>query len=84
MDNWTKEVLNEIKQDIKEIRKSQAQTEKDLFTHIKRTDIAEENIKLLREEFKPVKSHVTRVNGIIWFISFVGTVGGVAKLFGLI
>ncbi len=49
----------------------------DIAKHIRRTDALQDMV----EKFK---THLTRVNGIIWFIGFSVTAGGAAKFFGLV
>lgn len=49
----------------------------DIEKHIKRTDG-------LQDMVDKFSKHLTRVNGIIWFVGFVVTAGGAAKLFGLV
>lgn len=58
------EKIDKIMEDIAEIKV-------DLATHIKRTDQNEENMAMLREEFKPVKSHVTFMNNTAKVIAIV-------------
>lgn len=49
----------------------------DIAKHIRRTDT-------LQDMVDKFSKHLTRVNGIIWFVGFVVTAGGAAKLFGLV
>jgi hypothetical protein len=77
MDNWMKEAIQEIKQDIKEIKSSQANTEKDIAVHIRRTELAEENLRILAEELKPVKKHVIMIEGVLKFLGVLSLVAGV-------
>lgn len=62
-----------------------AEQAKDIKYHIKRTDLSEERLERLENEVKPVKDHVTRVEGIVKFLSILATVIGisvaVSKLF---
>ena len=55
-----------------------------LKTHIKRTELAEENIALIRDELKPVQQHVSSVNtlGKAFAVlgAFVGVAAGFVKL----
>jgi hypothetical protein len=77
------EVIDTIKEDLVEIKV--AQNTASLDTHIRRTDLAEEGIKLSREEiehlknqmieeFKPIKSHISFVKGAIWALGIAGAV----------
>lgn len=57
--------------------------------HVKRTDLAEDNIRLLQdhdaafreeltskisEELKPIKAHIAFVNGAIWALGIAGAI----------
>ena len=64
------EHILEIKDDIAEIKV-------DLRYHVKRTDIAEENLKMLREELKPVDKHVEQMRGALNLLKVLGIVLGV-------
>ena len=60
----------EIKDDIAEIKL-------DLRYHVKRTDLAEENLKILRSELKPVEKHVEQMQGALNLVKIVSVVLGV-------
>lgn len=77
------EKLDKITEDVTDIKVAQARIEVSQdFTkvimdkHIKRTDLAEQNIELLRDELrqelKPVKKHVERINNLFKFAVAVG------------
>lgn len=70
---------------IQEMHVDIALLKNDVAHHIRRTDLAEESIRLIRAEVQPIKDHVTRVDGglkLIGFIGlFVGIVGGIYKIF---
>ena len=51
--------------DINEIKILLAKQEESLRYHIKRTDLAEDNMALLRDELKPIKNHVALVNAVL-------------------
>lgn len=68
--------LDLIQKDISEIKVSQARTEQDLKYHIKRTDLAEENIKLLREDIKPLAKHKAMFEGALKLIGILSIVLG--------
>lgn len=63
-----------IASDITEIKVILAKQEVSLDTHIKRTNLAEENIALVREELEPVKDHVKMVNNIFKLIGFISVI----------
>jgi hypothetical protein len=58
-----------IMDDIVDMKVLLAKQEENLAYHVKRTDLAEENIKLLRAQLEkdlaPVKSHVALVNAAL-------------------
>ena len=64
-----------------------AEIKSDLRFHIKRTELNEENLELLRKDFAPLKTHVAVVGALVKGLGVVGTlVGiavGVAKLLGV-
>lgn len=47
-----------------------------LAEHQRRSLANEENVQMLREEFKPVEKHVQIVNGVFKIIGFLATVSG--------
>ena len=51
-----------------------------LETHMKRTQVAEDNLALLREEFKPIQAHVEFINKLSNLIAL--TAGVASALFG--
>ncbi len=79
-----KSVLKDMQADLTDIKVSQARMEQDVLNHIRRTDLAEESIKLLREQVEPIKSHVARVEGIGKFLGAGSAIAAVIKLLGLI
>ena len=50
-----------------------------LATHIKRTDLAEENLDHLRAEMKPVQAHVLRVEGALKLIGLIGVIATIVN-----
>jgi hypothetical protein len=46
--------------------------------HIHRTDIAEDNMVMLRHEFKPIQKHVELINGLAKIIALIGTIIGIS------
>ena len=81
MDETTK-TLTQIQTDIAIIKN-------DLQHHIRRTDLAEENVKLIRDEMKfqnngikdelkPIKKHIAMVDGVVRFLGILSLALGVA------
>lgn len=69
---------DEISKDITEIKVVQTAQHVTLNEHIRRTELAEQNINLLREEIKPIKKHVAYVDFVAKSIGFVSVLGGIA------
>lgn len=76
--------LDTIASDIKKIEVSQARTEIIMDTHIKRTQLAEESIELLRQELKPIKKHVDMINMLAYVVSGGGALLVILKELGLL
>lgn len=78
------EKLDKIEVKISNIDVTLARQAKDLEHHIYRTELAEENIQLIRKELEPVKKHVNimdatfKVIGV--FASIVSFAFGVYKI----
>lgn len=79
--------------DITEIKVTSAKQHESLNYHIKRSDLNEENIELLRKEneksieslrkeVEPIKSHVIAVNGVLKFVAICSSILGV--IFGFL
>lgn len=79
------EKLDRIEDKISNIDVTLVKQAKDLEHHIYRTDLAEQNIEILRKEMEPVKNHVSFVDAslkIIGVIASVATFGlGIYKIF---
>ncbi len=80
-----KDKLNIIEAKVDEQAKILASVDKTLAlqaqqleNHIKRTELAEANIALLRKEFKPVQRHVEFLNDISKLITLIGVIAGIA------
>lgn len=59
---YTHEKLDRIEEKLGYIDKTLAINTEQLTIHVKRTDMAEENIAILRSELVPIKIHVSNVN----------------------
>lgn len=69
--------LNEHTKILSSVDKTLALQAQQLENHIKRTQIAEENLELLRLEFKPIQRHVEFVNGLSKLVTLLGTISGI-------
>jgi predicted nuclease with TOPRIM domain len=88
---WLKEALDKLDnkvdrldQRLDEISERHITNSASLNEHIYRTELNEENISMLREEFKPIQKHIIMINGILKGIGFlailIGMVEGVVKV----
>lgn len=79
------EVLDKIGEDISELKITAAKQEENLKEHIRRTDIAEENLELIRKEIQPLKEHVIVINGVLKIIGaisiIIGSAAGMIRIF---
>lgn len=79
-----KEQLNDIENKLDEhtkilssVDKTLALQAQQLEQHMMRTQLAEENLEILRKELKPVQKHVEFINGLSKLITLAGTVIGI-------
>lgn len=49
-----------------------------LEEHMRRTELAEENLKILRGEVEPIKTHVAAIRILVKVVGVLGTVVGIA------
>jgi hypothetical protein len=82
------EVLDKISDDVSELKVTSAKQEENLKEHIRRTEIAEENLELIREEIQPLKEHVIVINGVLKIVGavsvIVGSIAGIIRMFEII
>lgn len=72
--------VEKIAEDQSDMKIIMAKQEISLEEHIKRTSLAEENLSMLRDDFKPVQKHVHMMNGFAKFITLSAAVAGVIKI----
>jgi len=79
-----KDLLNKISEDqekmaedIQDMKLILVRQEENLRVHIYRTELSEENIKLLRQQLVPMENHVKMVNGVFKFIGLVSLLVGI-------
>lgn len=80
-DEFIKRMLDKqdkITDDMGDIKITLSKQEENLRLHVYRTDLAEQNIELLRKQIIPIETHVHYIQGI------TKLVGGLAILAGLI
>lgn len=79
------EKVDRIESKISNIDVTLAKQAKDLEHHIYRTDLAEENLEILRGEMEPVKKHVALMDASLKVIGAISSLAafvlGVIKLF---
>lgn len=64
--------MDKMQDNMGEMKEILARNTSDIEHHIKRTDLAEQNLELLREDLKPIKNHVSFVKGVMWALGIVG------------
>jgi hypothetical protein len=69
--------LDKLAEDISGIKVDLSAMKVDVAYHIRRSDTADENLSLLRKDFKPIQRHVVMVEGALKLI------GGVSVLVGI-
>lgn len=79
------EKVDRIEEKISNIDITLAKQAKDLEHHIYRTDLAEQNIELIRQEMQPVKKHVALMDASLKVIGALSSLAmfimGVVKMF---
>ena len=75
------EVLDKISDDLSELKVTVAKQEENIKEHIRRTEIAEENLDLIRTEMQPLKEHVIAINGVLKIIGILSVIMGSAAGF---
>jgi BRCT domain type II-containing protein len=82
------EVLDKISDDVSELKVTSAKQEENIKEHIRRTEIAEENLELIRKEMQPLKEHVIVINGVLKIVGavsvIVGSIAGIVRMFEII
>lgn len=71
--NKIDEKLERIEDKISNIDVTLTKQAKDLEHHIYRTDLAEENIELLRSELDPIKKHINFVDASLKVIGLIAS-----------
>lgn len=75
-------ILDKISEDVSELKITSAKQEENLKEHIRRTELAEENLQILRQEIEPLKQHVATINGILKIIGIISVIiGSIAGFF---
>jgi hypothetical protein len=75
------EVLDKMSEDISQLKIVSAKQEENLKEHIRRTELAEENLAMLRSEMQPLKEHVIAINGVLRIIGVLSIIIGSAAGF---
>lgn len=75
------EILDKISEDISELKVTSAKQEENIKEHIRRTELAETNLEMLRQEIQPLKDHVVAINGVLKIIGTISVVIGSAAGF---
>ena len=67
----------QMAKDLSDIKVILAKQEENLKLHIYRTELAEQNIELLREQLKPIENHVKIISGITKIIAAISIIVGI-------
>jgi len=74
-----------VKDNITDIKVIQARHDENLKEHMRRTTLLEEADQRIVEELKPIKLHVSQVDGVFKFLAvgsaIAGAIAGILKLF---
>lgn len=81
LDEKIESKIDRIENHVGDIKTILAQQHGSLVEHIKRTEIAEQNIALLRSDLKPVETHVAMIKGGVKLIGIICMVGGLVAAF---
>ena len=74
--------LDRIEEKLDKIVEVQTQIQVDVAEHIRRTEIAENNIEKLSEALQPVRVHVTMVQTIITALAWtIGIIAAIATTY---
>lgn len=77
--------LDEMKEDISDIKLEQVSQAADLKHHIYRTSLAEERLHILEDKLLPILENKTRMDGIYGFLGKTGAIAaGVAAVVGTV
>jgi len=77
------ERLDRIESKLDKLSDIQTTIQVDVAEHIRRTNIAEENIDKITEALQPVKTHVTTVQAVVTATAWVvGIVAAIATVYG--
>ncbi len=74
--------IDRISNKIETINITLVKQESNLQEHMRRTDIAEANLALLKEELSPIKTHISKVEGGLKLIGIIGIL--VSMILGII
>ncbi len=66
--------IDKLIDEVSELKEVTIKQEINLETHIRRTDLAEENIQMLREEVKPLQKRFEAQNTIFKLIGIIASV----------
>lgn len=88
MDDMLKKIdskLETISSDLTDMKVTIAKQEENIKLHIYRTEIAEENIEILKTKLEPIDTHVKYVHGVLRFFGafslFTGIIIGLISIF---
>ncbi len=72
--NRIEDKIDKIADRLESITITAAKQEENLKEHMRRTEIAENNINLIVKKLTPIESHVEKVKGAIILLSTIGSI----------
>ena len=72
------EKMDQVQERLGEIDVTLAKNTASLEEHIRRTELAEEAIAVIKDELKPIQKHVTQVHTVFQVIGFVAVAVSIA------
>jgi hypothetical protein len=75
------ELLDRIGEDLSELKITVAKQEENIKEHIRRTEIAEQNLEIIHNEIRPLKEHVIVINAVLKGIGVISVIIGSAAGF---
>jgi hypothetical protein len=75
------EILDKISEDVSELKITVAKQEENIKEHIRRTEIAEQNLEIIHNEIRPLKEHVIVINAVLKGIGVISIIIGSATGF---
>jgi len=69
---------SEVVDEIKEVKVILARQDLQLAEHIRRTELLEEGLELVRNDIKPLQKHIDYINGGLKLLGLLSLIAGIA------